>query len=103
MNLTISYVGYGDITETFDLKADVFKNISLEMGRELEEVVISANSSKKIHEQTQMSTIQLPIKQIEKLPSFMGERDILKTIQLLPGIQSGSEGTSGLYVRGGWP
>lgn len=101
--LTISYVGYGDITESIDLKADIFRNVSLEVGQELEEVVISASSSEKIHEQTQMSAIKIPIKQIEKLPSFMGERDILKTIQLLPGIQSGSEGTSGLYVRGGGP
>ena len=103
VRLTISYVGYGDITETIQLKEDVFKNISLEMGRELEEVVISATNSEKIHEQTQMSSIKIPMKQIEKLPAFMGERDILKTIQLLPGIQSGSEGTSGLYVRGGGP
>lgn len=101
--LTISYVGYGDITENIDLKFDVFRNISLEVGQELEEVVISASSSEKIHEQTQMSAIKIPIKQIEKLPTFMGEKDILKTIQLLPGIQSGNEGTSGLYVRGGGP
>jgi len=103
VNLTISYVGYGDITENIDLKADVFRNVSLEVGKELEEVVISASNSEKIHEQTQMSAIKIPIKQIEKLPAFMGEKDILKTIQLLPGIQSGSEGTSGLYVRGGGP
>ncbi|MDP6923064.1 MAG: TonB-dependent receptor, partial [Lutibacter sp.] len=103
VNLTISYVGYGDINETIALKTDVFRNVSLEVGRELEEVVISASGSEKIHERTQMSAIKIPMKQIEKLPTFMGERDILKTIQLLPGIQSGSEGTSGLYVRGGGP
>jgi len=57
----------------------------------------------KIEEKSQMSQISLPIKQIEAMPAFLGETDVLKTIQLLPGIQSGSEGSSGLYVRGGSP
>ena len=59
--LTISYVGYGDITESIDLKEDVFRNVALEVGQKLEEVVISASSSEKIHEQTQMSAIKIPI------------------------------------------
>jgi hypothetical protein len=50
-----------------------------------------------------MGMAKLPIKMIQKLPSFMGEVDIIKSIQLLPGIQSGGEGSSGLYVRGGGP
>ena len=103
VELTISYVGYGTYTKPIDLKTDIFQDITLAVGKELDEVVITASGNEKIHEQTQMSAIQLPVQQIEKLPSFMGERDILKTIQLLPGIQSGSEGTSGLYVRGGGP
>ena len=47
--------------------------------------------------------VELEIKTIDKIPVLMGEKDILKTIQLLPGIQSGGEGTSGFYVRGGGP
>ncbi len=50
-----------------------------------------------------MSSITLKSEEIKSAPAFMGEVDILKTIQLLPGIQSGSEGTSGIYVRGGGP
>jgi len=47
--------------------------------------------------------IEMPIAQVKALPVFMGEADVLKTLQLMPGVQSGSEGSSGLYVRGGGP
>jgi len=50
-----------------------------------------------------MSNINIPIRQIELVPSLLGETDILKVLQLLPGVQSGNEGTSGLYIRGGSP
>ena len=50
-----------------------------------------------------MSVIDIPMKSVEVIPALLGERDILKVIQLLPGVQSGGEGTSGLYVRGGGP
>ncbi|MBJ6144013.1 TonB-dependent receptor plug domain-containing protein [Hymenobacter sp. BT559] len=52
---------------------------------------------------TRMGTINVPIAQIKSLPKLMGETDVLKVLQLLPGVQSGGEGTSGLYVRGGSP
>jgi hypothetical protein len=52
---------------------------------------------------TRMGTINVPIAQIKSLPKFMGETDVLKVLQLLPGVQSGGEGSSGLYVRGGSP
>ncbi|NML66906.1 TonB-dependent receptor [Hymenobacter sp. RP-2-7] len=52
---------------------------------------------------TRMGTISVPIAQIKSLPKLMGETDVLKVLQLLPGVQSGNEGTSGLYVRGGSP
>ena len=51
----------------------------------------------------QLGTVRLPIEEIERLPAFMGEVDVIKSIQLLPGVQSGTEGTTGLYVRGGGP
>ena len=50
-----------------------------------------------------MSSISVPIDQIKSLPAFLGEVDVMKVLQLLPGVQSGSEGSSGLYVRGGGP
>ena len=101
VKLKYSYIGYTTQLENFKLESDIFKNISLKTSNEIEEVIVS--DSKKVHEESQMSAITIPMRQIDKLPAFMGEKDIIKAIQLLPGVQSGSEGSSGLYVRGGGP
>jgi hypothetical protein len=50
-----------------------------------------------------MSTVEIPVQQIKALPALLGEKDVMKALQLMPGVQSGSEGNSGLYVRGGGP
>lgn len=103
VEFTVSYVGYQTVRKRIDLKSDLFQNIELSSDIQLGEVEISAEKSEKIHQVNQMSTAKLSMKQVEKLPAFMGEVDLLKTIQLLPGIQSGGEGNGGLYVRGGGP
>ncbi|WP_177428315.1 TonB-dependent receptor plug domain-containing protein, partial [Candidatus Venteria ishoeyi] len=69
----------------------------------LDEVEVKASAYTQIQNRTQMSMNEISIKQIKSLPVFLGEQDILKSIQLLPGVQSGSEGSSGFYVRGGGP
>ncbi|MCI5058360.1 MAG: TonB-dependent receptor [Flavobacteriales bacterium] len=102
-SIIVSFVGFQPIKMKVDLTKDVQLNMPMGASMNLKEVEISATKSEKIHENTQMSTIKIPMKQIEVLPTFMGERDIIKMVQLLPGVQSGSEGTSGLYVRGGGP
>lgn len=79
-------------------------NVELEQeSKTLNEVVISAEQTRKVSEETQMSTIDIPISQIKKIPALLGEKDVLKVIQLLPGVQKGGEGSSGFYVRGGGP
>jgi hypothetical protein len=50
-----------------------------------------------------MSTIELPVLQLKKVPALFGETDVIKALQLLPGVQSGTEGSAGMYVRGGGP
>ena len=65
--------------------------------------MVSAEAANANVERVEMGVAKLPVKTIKKLPAFMGEVDIIKTIQLLPGIQSGGEASSGLYVRGGGP
>ena len=50
-----------------------------------------------------MSVVELPVQQIKSIPTLFGEADVLKAIQLLPGVQNGSEGSAGMYVRGGGP
>ncbi len=101
--LEFSYIGYKSQTITINLDKDQTVNISLQPDNVLQEVEISAVRSKKIQEESQMSTVEVPIAQIKKIPAFLGEVDVLKALQLLPGVQSGGEGQSGLYVRGGSP
>jgi len=67
----------------------------------LTELTVSSNKTTPIQKLLQMSVINLPVTHIKSLPAFFGETDILKSLQLLPGVQSGGEGRSGMYVRGG--
>lgn len=103
VNLVYSYVGYQPQTARLLLTQDTVISIELSESALLDEIVISASEADKIQEVTQMSSISVPVEQIKSLPAFLGEVDVLKTLQLLPGVQSGNEGTSGLYVRGGGP
>ncbi len=102
--LTFSYIGYKPLTHRFLLQADSTLHIQLEPELALQEVeVVASEEHQPIEETTQMSTIDVPIQQIKKIPALLGEVDVLKALQLLPGVQSGGEGQNGLYVRGGSP
>ena len=103
VTILYSYVGYGARAVQLVLRQDTTLNIGLEDNALLEEIVITAEEAEKIQEVTQMSAVSVPIEQIKSMPAFLGEVDVLKTLQLLPGVQSGNEGTSGIYVRGGGP
>ena len=103
VSLTYSYIGYNSQLLTLDLKKDTTLNISLASSVALQTVEIKAEKSRHIAKETQMSTLDIPIKQIKNIPALLGETDVLKALQLLPGVQSGGEGQSGLYVRGGSP
>lgn len=70
---------------------------------ELAGVEVVGSREEKLAETTRMGTINVPVAQIKLLPALFGETDVLKALQLLPGVQSGGEGSSGLYVRGGSP
>ena len=99
-----SYIGYQSFRQEVDLQSDLELSISLEEGETLAEVVITAEQAgPSRHEESQMSVNQISMAKVKALPVLLGERDVLKIIQLLPGVQSGAEGTSGLYVRGGGP
>ncbi len=86
-----------------DLQSDTLVSIILQSNTRLEEVTVVGHQSISGPQSAQMSAIEVPISQIKGIPSLGGESDILKAIQLLPGVQSGSEGTTGIYVRGGGP
>ena len=99
-----SFIGYKTKTIEIDLSADIEKNVFIvSTAVALDEVVIVSSHVEKVSETSQMSAISLPIESIADIPAFLGEKDVLKVIQLMPGVQSGSEGSSGLYVRGGGP
>ena len=97
--LRVSYMGYVAMEYQLDGSENTALQIDLNTIQELDEVTVSAQ--KNIEEETQMSSFDVSIEKIKSLPVFLGEKDIIKTIQLFPGVQSGSEGSSGIYVRGG--
>ncbi len=100
--LRISYVGYSPQTISVDLSQNSQLNIALRPSVQLDEIQIVADriGSPKM---SQMSAIEVPVEQLKLVPVIFGETDVLKAIQLLPGVQSGTEGMSGIYVRGGGP
>ena len=101
VNIIISYTGYSSQIFSLNSNINIQKNFELQAGKELDEFEIIGSNNLPIEQETKMSVVSIPIKQIQSLPAIGGESDIIKAIQLMPGIQSGSEGSSGLYVRGG--
>lgn len=101
--LTFSYVGYQPKTIDLNLLKDTLLSVRLDPIINLDEVVISAEKSKSAVQSSQISMTELSSKAIKSIPVLLGEVDVLKALQLLPGVQSGNEGTSGIYVRGGGP
>jgi hypothetical protein len=101
--IKISALGFSKIDTLLNFKQGLRIDFNLAQGIKLKEVVVSAEEKKKISEESQMSVINIPIQQIKDIPALLGEKDVLKVIQLMPGVQKGSEGSSGIYVRGGGP
>jgi len=101
--LSFSYIGYQSQEERFVLSENRTINVSLSPYVELATVEVTAERSERIEQRTQMSRMEVPVEQIKRIPALLGEVDVLKALQLLPGVQSGGEGQNGLYVRGGSP
>ena len=101
-DVTFSYVGYLPKTLTIPAGRDTTVHVRLVPGASLEEAVVTAPRESGIAS-TRMGAIEVPVAAVKSVPALFGEADVLKTIQLLPGVQGGTEGFSGLYVRGGGP
>lgn len=102
--LVFSYIGF--VTQEFpiSLTEDLRKSASLSSNAiETKEVIITGEKQDRNVQSTEMGREKIEMEKIKTLPAFMGEVDILKTIQLLPGVSSAGEGNSGFYVRGGGP
>ena len=96
-------VGYAQKTIKVDLSKDTILNVFLTKNNVLQEVVVTASPLEIGVKGTQMSAINVPVTQIKAVPALLGETDVIKALQLLPGVQAGTEGFTGFYVRGGGP
>lgn len=103
IRLNYSYVGYASETVEFRLHKDTVINIRLEEHNVLQEVTIVGQQRETGVRGSQMSAVEVPITQIKAVPTLFGETDVIKALQLLPGVQAGTEGSAGFYVRGGGP
>lgn len=102
--LVCSFIGYQP--KIIAVKLDGNLQLNFEMLPKInlsQEVVVSSKKRDANVKNAQMGKFTLPIEQIKSIPAFLGEVDLLKTIQLLPGIRNAGEGSAGLYVRGGGP
>ncbi len=106
LSVQFSFVGYATETRRETLTQNRERNVDLRPeSQTLGEVVVKGESelNRPVSETVQMSSVSVPIAQIKTIPAFLGEKDVLKVLQLMPGVQKGSEGNGGLYVRGGGP
>lgn len=100
IGLVYSYVGCEDIYKNIDLQKDTVINISLAQTTSLKAATAVARKDAGV-QSTYMGAMEIPQEMIQNTPVVLGEPDVIKTIQLMPGVQGGMEGFSGLYVRGG--
>jgi hypothetical protein len=101
-NIAYTYVGYTQQVLNLRLTSNLTQNLTLKpRSYNLNEVEVIAEAGNRNVTSTETGTQRLNIKEIKALPVLFGEQDVLKTIQLLPGVKSAGEGTSGFYVRGG--
>ncbi|MEW4922354.1 TonB-dependent receptor [Algibacter sp. 2305UL17-15] len=101
--LVVSYMGYQEISREITLKEDYVLDFELmESSEQLDEIIITAEESERISiKKPQMSVSKLNASTIKQIPAVLGEVDVIKSIQMLPGVTNGGEGTAGFNVRGG--
>jgi outer membrane receptor for ferrienterochelin and colicin len=101
--VNFSYIGYTTVIKKVQLSANTKLNVEMGEGQLLDEIVITSERKDENIKSTDMGRVELGIDKIKSIPALMGEVDIIKAIQLLPGVQAAGEGNSGIYVRGGGP
>ncbi len=103
-DVVYSFIGYANIPKEVNLNKNIKFNVSLsETSQVLKAVDVIADRPEDNVNRVEMSMEKMPMKLVKKMPAFMGEVDVIKTLQYLPGVSSGGEGNSGIYVRGGGP
>lgn len=104
VSLQANYVGYAPSSiHQIAPTHDTLVNLALETRNQLDEVVVVGTPSVSSPASAQMSAIEVPVSQLKGIVMLGGEADVLKALQLLPGVQGGTEGSTGMYIRGGGP
>lgn len=101
--ITVSFAGYQPLQTTITLDRNTAFNFQLLQRSVLEEVIVSSRRRDANVKNAQMGKIDLTMNQVKAIPVLLGEVDLLKTLQLMPGVRNAGEGNTGLYVRGGGP
>ncbi len=102
-DFVFSFIGYNTLEKNINLNANRQLDVEMTAGVLMEEIEVVADSESQSVESTEMGTIDMKTDMVKRLPALFGEVDLLKTLQLLPGVSSVNEGSSALYVRGGGP
>lgn len=101
-DVIFSYLGFKSDTLSINLKSNITKDISLfKLDNEIDEVIVTGQNSDANVKSTDVGVLDLDVREAKLIPILFGEQDVLKTMQLLPGVSASSEGSSGFYVRGG--
>jgi hypothetical protein len=103
VKLQASFVGFSPSSISVLPYQNLKVDFALINSNILDEVIVSAERTTTYEKRKEMSVVTIPISKVAAMPSLGGESDVLKSLQLMPGIQSGNEASSGLYVRGGSP
>lgn len=101
--ISFSYLGYSTQTVSLTLRKDTLLNIRLNSDNVLEEVIVVSDRAEAGLHSTHTGAIDIPMAQVKNTPTILGEADVMKVIQLTPGVQAGVEGSAGLHIRGGGP
>ncbi|RTL47564.1 MAG: TonB-dependent receptor [Sphingobacteriales bacterium] len=100
--IIVRYAGYATLTQTVAFNQNRELNLHLvPIANNLQEVVVSSKKKNENVAKPLMGVDKLNMREVNELPVLLGEKDILKSIQLLPGIKSAGDGNSGFFVRGG--
>lgn len=103
VRIQASFVGFSPISYSVIPNRNLKVDFALRSSNILDEVTVTAEKTATYEKRKEMSVATVPISKVTAMPSLGGESDLLKSLQLMPGIQSGNEASSGLYVRGGSP
>ncbi|MEA4935783.1 MAG: carboxypeptidase-like regulatory domain-containing protein [Paludibacter sp.] len=101
VDLNFSYVGLAAQSHNFNLINDTVINVELLECTELSEVLVVGTQKGLNVKSSQMSAVNIPVTQIKGIPGLLGETDLIKALQLLPGVKAGVDGSAGMFVRGG--